>query len=230
MDIREFNKRLKKITVLFESMSENNVVSALEQDLMLSYIRDLYEVTMEGNVVSKKSDIVLSESAQHFSVPEIVDTPTVIEERPVFDFREKISTPQPVAAEMVATPKQEPSVKEAAPSPVAPVAISSPDLQAMTELFQEAKVTDLSDKLALTPIKDLSKGMGINEKIFTIQELFANNQEHFNNVINTLNQCADFSQAKSYLMSDVIPKYDWTSENKLKKAVTFIRMVKRRFI
>ena len=230
MDTREFNRRLKKITVLYESICENNAVSPLEQDLMLSYIRDLYEVTLAGETVSRKSEVKMSEPVLSFPVQETVTHHIIPEERPVFDFNEKLDI-APIATEQIrsAQVKQNEDQKtEIAVTTAATTAV--PDLQAMAELFQEAKVTDLSDKLANTPIKDLQKGMGINEKIFTIQELFSGNQEHFNKVINTLNECTDFKDAKSFMMEEVIPKYDWTSESKIKKAVTFIRMVKRRFI
>jgi hypothetical protein len=228
MDTREFNKKLKKISVLYESICENNVVSPLEQDLMLSYIRDLYEVVLAGDTMSKKSEVKTADPIISFPVQETVAHHVIPEERPVFDFREKPNSVS-VVAEQITTPpvKQHEELKS---ETAATATTASPDLQAMTELFQEAKVTDLSDKLANTPIKDLQKGMGINEKIFTIQELFSGNQDHFNKVISTLNECKNFNEAKSFMMEEVIPKYDWTSESKIKKAVTFIRMVKRRFI
>jgi hypothetical protein len=230
MDTREFNKRLKKITVLYESICENNAVSPLEQDLMLSYIRDLYEVTLAGETMSKKSDVKTADPVLSFPVQETVAHHVIPEERPVFDFRENPNS-TPVVADQITTPqvKRHDDLKSETVVTTARTT-AFPDLQAMAELFQEAKVTDLSDKLANTPIKDLQKGMGINEKIFTIQELFSGNQEHFNKVISTMNECANFNDAKSFMMEEVIPKYDWTSESKIKKAVTFIRMVKRRFI
>ncbi|HMT54541.1 MAG TPA: hypothetical protein PKC06_14900, partial [Saprospiraceae bacterium] len=100
----------------------------------------------------------------------------------------------------------------------------------MDELFAEERISDLSDKLSLSPIKDLTKSMGINEKIFTQQELFGNNQQQFITTLEKLNNCQNFTEAKQYLLENVINDFGWTSEGKVKKAATFIKLVKRKFV
>jgi hypothetical protein len=71
--------------------------------------------------------------------------------------------------------------------------------------------------------------MGINERIFTQQELFGNNQMQFNETLQKLNNCQNFIEAKQYLLDNVISVYDWTNEQKIKKAATFVKLVKRKF-
>lgn len=70
--------------------------------------------------------------------------------------------------------------------------------------------------------------MGINERIFTQQELFGNNQAHFSKNIEGLNKCQSFDEAKQYLVDNVIYKYDWVAEPKIKKAATFIKFIKKK--
>ena len=50
-----------------------------------------------------------------------------------------------------------------------PSSTFSPDMLA---IFEEKPITELSDKLSQTPISDLTKAMGISERIFTVNELF----------------------------------------------------------
>ncbi|MBK9151544.1 MAG: hypothetical protein IPM26_11300 [Saprospiraceae bacterium] len=234
MDTREFGRKLKKISVLFDTIQENGAVSNLEKDLLLSYIRDLYEVAADAETSQiRKTEIPVEKKAEVKINENITPVTQIPEERPVIDLSSSVpvikTSPkaEPVVESVASARAAEPEAKSVASAVSASAANTD---QAVLELFQEAKVTDLSDKLAQTPIKDLTKAMGINEKIFTMQELFGNNQEHFNKVLTDLNNCPDYSTAKTYLMEEVIPRYNWTSDNKIKKAVTFVRMVRRRFV
>ena len=235
MDTREFGRKLKKISLLFDTVNENGALSSLEKDLLLSYIRDLYEVAAAAEVASLRKSEGYNEKKSEIKISENVPpAPVISEERPVIDLSDSL----PVVK---ISPKEEPTVLEkkpvitaeveVKPEPVVPKAeLLQTDAQAVAELFQEAKVSDLSDKLAQTQIKDLTKAMGINEKIFTVQELFGGNTEHFNKVMQDLNNLTDYAAAKNYMIEQVIPKYNWTSDQKIKKAVTFVRMVRRRFV
>ena len=53
MDIVNFNKKINKITVLTDSV-EDGIFSALERDLLLTYIRDLYDIALGDNPVAIK--------------------------------------------------------------------------------------------------------------------------------------------------------------------------------
>ena len=99
----------------------------------------------------------------------------------------------------------------------------------LIELFDLHESSELSDKLASAPISDLTKAMGINEKIFTVNELFGGKQDEMNNMLCALNGLDNFEEAKSVLMNSVAQKYNWTEGSKLKKAKNFIKLVKRRF-
>jgi len=110
----------------------------------------------------------------------------------------------------------------------APAALSgfSP---AMTELFEVNAVSELSDKLSQSPVKDLTKAMGINERIFTVNELFGGNQDEFNNLMVALNGMPNYDEARTVLMKSAASKYDWDTPAMQKKARTFIKLVQRRF-
>ncbi|GAB1397305.1 hypothetical protein MASR1M65_20840 [Saprospiraceae bacterium] len=81
----------------------------------------------------------------------------------------------------------------------------------------------------LHKVDDINKAMGLNEKIFTINELFGGDNASFDQAIKTLQSFATFDQAKEYIIQSIAPQYDWLSPQKFKKAKEFIKIVKRKF-
>ena len=86
----------------------------------------------------------------------------------------------------------------------------------MEAIFKMDEITDLSAKLSMSKIDDISKAIGINERIFTINELFGGNGNLFTNIINQLNACRDFDQAKALLIAEVAIPQQWEKEDKEK--------------
>ena len=239
MDIKNFNRKLHKISSLAENANDDNDLTALEHDLLLSYIRDLYEIALDHKV---------SEPAKRENKPvvnPITDRPQVEQIQPVTPsvvhvVKEiLVETPPQVVVAEEQTARIE--IQHIEPEKVIekPIEVINTPKKAgkeiisqeiMDELFAEERISDLSDKLSLSPIKDLTKSMGINEKIFTQQELFGNNQQQFITTLEKLNNCQNFTEAKQYLLENVINDFGWTSEGKVKKAATFIKLVKRKFV
>lgn len=230
MDIHSFNKKMNKIAALADNGNTDGIVSSLERDLLLSYIRELYDIALDEKPAHAKS--AHKETHPHEKVEEkmTIPTPSLEIEKPVgvpapeYVPEVKVSAPvvTPVMVEI-----QKPLVKYVSESVLK---TESTDVSAiLAEIFSEEKVIDLSDKLSLTHIQDLTKSMGINEKIFTQQELFGNDQDAFNDTLVKLNGFTNFEEAKQYLTDHIISKYKWTSENKVKKAATFVRLIKRKY-
>jgi hypothetical protein len=95
-----------------------------------------------------------------------------------------------------------------------------------SELFEEKMSKELSDKLGETPLDDIRKGMGLNERIIFLNDLFDGNQQEFDTAVNTLNSAGDFTVAKNYL-AHLASRFDWSSKEK--QARPFIRLVRRRY-
>jgi hypothetical protein len=235
MDQNSFNKQLNKISLLAESFNLDNKLSSLERDLLLSYIRDLYESVLAESI-DVHNHVAPKVKVAPIEIPvkpiESKVKETVVHAEPKVNEIPKEVIVEPAIEEKVIEPKVE-KVEAEKVQPVQKVETStsqSISSEILAELFAEDKVTELSDKLALSPIKDLTKSMGINERIFTQQELFGNNQAHFVETLEGLNKCQNFDDAKQYLIENVIVKNDWGSDAKLKKATTFIKLVKRKFI
>jgi hypothetical protein len=242
MDISLFSKKLSKISVIVDSTSDGTELSPLERDLLLSYIRDLYDIALDGAPIQKPAH--KTPKVEPVYVPPVVETVVNIPTPPVAKPVEP-TVEVPIAEVKVEAPKVEhiPVEKVIETPPVEKVQVATAPIPAVTskpnlsshsadvqELFEEAKVNDLSDKLSLTPIKDLTRSMGINERVHNQAELFANNRDHFVEVLDALNKMENFEQATSYILSNLIDKYDWTNDKRSKQAAQFIKLVKRRYL
>ncbi|MEP7196821.1 MAG: hypothetical protein ABI851_09885 [Saprospiraceae bacterium] len=98
------------------------------------------------------------------------------------------------------------------------------------QLFEHLNVQDVYSKLELKPLSDIKLGMGLNEKIQAQNELFNGDKIAFDEIIQSLNQCPDFSSSKNLLCEFVIPKYNWVNPTKEKTVLAFIKLVKRRHL
>jgi len=212
MNLDKTAKALKKINRLYELISDLGEASATERDLLRAYAKELYESLSDEEVVEVKTPEPPKVEAEKEAPPAPIEKtippePTVVDEKPA-----------PAAVATATSDSKE----------VATAALTgfSPK---MLEIFEVNEVNELSDKLSQSPIKDLTKAMGINEKIFTVNELFDGNQEEFNSLMLALNGLDNYSDAKAVLMKSAASKYDWDAAEKEKKARNFIKLVQRRY-
>lgn len=103
---------------------------------------------------------------------------------------------------------------------------STPELE---ELFNIKRGNDLSERLSFSPVNDILKAMGLNERIFTQNELFGNNNTVFTETVSQLNNFTTFAEAKKYLVNTVVQEYDWTDDQRREVAKNFIQLVHRRY-
>ena len=219
-------------------IDERNI-DVFEQDLMLSYIRQLHESFAPNRPVSKRIKPVLPPAEEETSTkttkqpapttpvskptpPKVVEPPKVVAEPPKTVEKPPVTEPPVVAA----PPKPAPVSSPPAPSSAPSAGLSAAERAA---LFEVKAATELSEKLSQAPIRDLTKAMGLNEKIFTINELFGGDSKVFDEVIKKLNTYNSFDAAKDYLATTVAHTYNWTNRDKKKKAIHFINLVKRRY-
>ncbi len=97
----------------------------------------------------------------------------------------------------------------------------------IAELFEVTAARDLSEKLGESKLDDISKAMGINEKIFTVNELFDGDHDAFDDTLRKLNAKTSLKQAQDFLARDIAQKFDWADASRQKKAKNFIKLVKR---
>ncbi|TVR87721.1 MAG: hypothetical protein EA411_06700 [Saprospirales bacterium] len=279
MNLEQAKKKMNKINRLLDTIEpDESPTSRLERDLLLNYIRELYESVLENSDADLPSSGTLSfkpttaesiapqkpannpESRQKEETETLVQQPvekkhapepqTITETEP-----EPVQETEPVQEAPIEKPKVE--KKAAKPRPVeateekpieksqkasiskAPkteetkvetlIAEKVEEEPEVEELFTIKKANEISEKLSQLPISDLNRAMGVNEKIFVKNELFAGDDNVFRQVIQKLNTLNSFEDAKNFLSSEVAYTYQWTDPDKKNKAKNFIQLVYRRY-
>lgn len=248
MNVKQAKILLEKINRLFQSMTMDEHISEIEKELMRNYVKSLYEEFMpDGGAkvapIQKTAPIKVAPPVRE--IPKVVEPPVKVErvvETPPPPPPPKVEVaPKPAPAPrpepaprptVVETPKIErkaPPVRVAPPPPPAPKPVKAKISEEHEELFEFKEATDLSERLSQSPIKDLNKAMGINERILTTNELFDGNGDALKDALSTINKLSNFNDAKDYL-ANIAEIYDWASKGKKKKAKIFVKLVRRRFV
>ena len=120
-------------------------------------------------------------------------------------------------------PKLEP-VEPAEPAvPVVPIITES----IPNEINATITNTELQEKLALDPIKDLKAGIGTNDKFQFIASLFGGDEKIFEQAIKTINGFKIYAEAQFWIKSNLREQNKWEETDDVVKA--FDLLVKRRF-
>jgi len=234
MNFKKFGKRLSKINRLYDDVKDDAEISSMELDLLLSYLREAYEyATEDENGNSRKHTMPkrLSTEPAVVAAPEQAPEVNVIEQIAA----EEISTtqapaevsPADVAAPVAAVPSD---AANSEPTADTSETASTEVDDELAAIFNVEEKIDISDQLSMSPIKDLTKGLGINEKIFTITELFGGDAEIYSHIMTQINNMSDYSEARDYLLTGIAKDQNWGDADKIKKAAKFAKLVKRRFL
>ena len=239
MNLLQAKTQLEKIIALYKSMSaDEKNISAIERDLMLSYIRSLYENFLDTTPsVSSNNDMRSTAVYTPPPAPVVETKHVVIETPPPVIERPKVEPPPPPR------PVEQPKPVAVAPLAPEPVSYQAPPTVAVVTprqstnnntaeieaLFEEISSNELSDRLSNTAIGDLTKAFGLNDRLLMQNELFANNKAVFDEILKDLNNASSFDSAKGYLI-DFANRYHWIGNpERQKHAKWFIKTVRRRF-
>lgn len=242
MNLKQAKITLEKINALYNSMSmEEGNVSSIERDLMLSYIKSLYEVFLQSApseqptappspVVEEKSKVKRS-----YKPPRIIEIPDslqgVSQQKPKYQppQAQPVSRPQPTPEpKREPEPEKEPQQPSPEPAPSVRPATSGnkPEMAGLFE-FKEAK--ELSEKLSARPVQDLTKALAINDRLLYMNELFSKDLNALNDALAHLNRYDRIEEARGFL-EDLAQRYSWMEEERLPVAKDFVQLVRRRYI
>lgn len=237
MSLEKATILLERINALHKGIQKDGHLSTIEQDLMKSYIRQLYECYLDikeqpqrvkptpVSVPSFETEMIRktpepSPSKDHYKPPRIIE----VKEQP----RKEVVLPPP-------PPEPKPKVEAREPVYIAPPVIEPIITKAPTAiskeinaLFEAKKAKELSERLSESPIRDLTKAIALNDKLLFSNELFSGALVTFNEVIRSLNDMTDRQDAESYLM-ELAKQHNWTTDAKVPIAKGFIKLVRRRF-
>jgi hypothetical protein len=98
--------------------------------------------------------------------------------------------------------------------------------ESLNDKLKQGK-TELVEVLKETPVKDLRKAIGINERFVFINELFRGDESMYERSIKTINSFNIFPEAEYWISRELKVKLGWNKENT--SVQHFDQLVKRRF-
>ncbi len=212
MNKTKFKKYLKKIKSFEDWIDNDEQLSAIENDLLLDYVKKLYEAIIDIDNEPK------THKAKKKHKQEIMSDTDIEEKKEEVKVEKIIPEPQEVNMEKK-------DIKE--------VEEEKPIMEFSNEflsIFAENNSNELSEKLSKRPIKDLKKAFGINEKIFTIKEIFNGDKNAFEDAIEKFNNFNNFEEAKKYILEELAQTFNWDKPNNIKKIGQFIKTIQRRYL
>ena len=87
--------------------------------------------------------------------------------------------------------------------------------------------TELVERLKETPVKDLRKAIGINDRFLFINELFRGDENMYERCIKTINSFNIYAEAEYWISRELKVKLGWNNESET--VLHFDQLVKRRF-
>lgn len=87
--------------------------------------------------------------------------------------------------------------------------------------------TELVERLKESPVKDLRKAIGINDRFLFINELFRGDENMYERCIKTINSFNIYAEAEYWISRELKVKLGWKDESKAVQH--FDQLVKRRF-
>ena len=102
----------------------------------------------------------------------------------------------------------------------------TPGGESLNDKLKQGK-TEVLEFLKETPVKDLRKAIGINDRFSFINELFRGDEAMYERSIKTINGFNIFPEAEYWIMRELKTKLGWNPENEV--ALHFDQLVRRRF-
>ncbi len=98
--------------------------------------------------------------------------------------------------------------------------------ESLNDRLKEVKI-ELSERLTETPIKDLRKAIGINDRYLFLNELFRGDEAMYERSIKTIQNFSIFAEAEYWIKRELKVKLGWIDSDPTVKQ--FDSLVKRRF-
>jgi hypothetical protein len=211
---------LHEINDLLDSMYNKNTFSAIELDLALQKVRNLYDIML----MIRPEEIHIANAAVKGELIDEVDTKntvseTTLIESTITDEKKKGTVKSPAGGERAEKTDEEKKTQQK----VLSEKISEKKLL-HDDLHQKVHYKDVSSRVQAKPVSDISAAIGINERYLYIRELFNNNTREYEHAISILNDSANFNEAYNYM----IREYDWNMDSELVQGL--LEIVRRKFI
>ncbi|MCK5134341.1 MAG: hypothetical protein KAR19_01035 [Bacteroidales bacterium] len=192
--IEILTKDIQDIEKLIGNLNNSQEGSAIELDLALSKLRNVYEI-----LTMIKADMLYARTQPVHQTGQTVPAASVVPP----PAPEPIPVPEPTPEpEPVAMPQ---SVAEDTTTTAEPEATANQQAEILAEKFStESSInenmagqrkTDMDSKLMGQPIDNISRNIGINDRFLIIRELFGGDADKFKKLIDNLDGAGNFQDA-----------------------------------
>jgi hypothetical protein len=200
---------LHEIEDLVQGFPDDGTIPAIELDLSLQKIRNLYELLL-----------MFRSPGYHLPAPGRIP---VVETRPEPEVREPIPEVKAVADPPAASTRTTP-VK---PKGTGDAQIISDRFKGRSTLHETLHQTLGKDGSTLShakPVSNLMAAIGINDRFTFIRELFNNDTQAFENTMSILNEATNFNDAYNYM----IQHQDWDMDSDAVQLL--LEIIRRKYI
>jgi len=222
------DEKLEVIQEQFSIIKEyEGKIPIIEVDLLMTSIRDLYELVLSlqlenlGSVIPKPSPLPEAPKAAAPPAP-VRLSPNILSMEPVTEEEQvKVELPDPG-----------PEAEQDLDQPHEKYQRITFDLfsdgtgSTLADRLREGQEKRIADKLQENQVIDLRTTIGINDKFLFINELFEGNMRIYDDAIQKLNAGTTVAQADMLLL-DLKIVYNWDSESPTVKK--FVELVRRKF-
>lgn len=184
----------------------------------ISEIKDQPEILIKEEIRSL-IDTVVPEEAKMIYPLQNTDNPekTIVESKVSMEIKSEIKT----------TSIREPYAPKLFDEPVTIASKFSPH-ESLSEKISKGKKDDsFAERHHKSPLTDLKKSIGINERFAFINELFKGSQQSFHDAIEKLNNAPDYNTASNIMNGELAEKYNWNTKSGIFSELDLL--VKRRF-
>lgn len=233
---------IRRLQELYESRASATSLLATAQLLIQELKQHRDAKTSSSKIVSvilPEMNFVNVHGAETVSENTIDDVPMVIEE-PMIAFVPPVQKEEPIPEE----------VAEEKVAPVMPAFLTVPRFDEIpTIAYQQKDVFELNDAVAFkeesfndrlkmdkkelgsmlkeSPVKDLRKAIGINDRFVFINELFRGDEDMYERSIKTINAFNILPEAEYWIQRELKTKVGWNEDSETVQH--FDQLVRRRF-
>jgi len=218
------DRLISRINALHKSLQldAGGKLSAMERDLMLGYLRELYELYAIHGEGPAKVVAAPAPAPTPPPVPAPAPTPSPVVEAS----RPTPPPPAPAPVPVVEVPKPTPPPPPTPAPPPAPAPVITSSLSPnLKELFAE---DDLANPFGRQALADLTRALTINNRVLFSKDLFGDDNDLLNTTLRTLNSSGSMAAAQP-VMASLARRFEWAEESKKETAKEFIELVRRRY-
>lgn len=205
---------VEKISYLLNSIQSQGQVNKIDKDLMVGYVKELYETTLQLQTMEQ------SLPPQNYNAPQSNNGYYQNGNQQSF----QNTSPQPSngngmnVQNGINNQHSKRSISEM---------LNASDKPSINETMK-AGHGGLVDKLKQTPIKELSSYIGLNKRFAFINLLFNTDAMKYDEAINFIDSCATYQDAMSYVQNKLMKEYGWKEDDEL--LADLCNFILRRFL